>query len=299
MTERPLHCLQPNKTSAATDLRLIGVHGSPPRLQRNEVLVKARRGESTLGFGVHHLRTSAAGIMAAATGHDWLFIDAELATFSVSEIAQMSIAAMLAGIPPIVRVRPDDLGSAARALDNGACGVVVAHVESAAQARKIVNTLRFAPLGERSWGGANPRLGFAQGVGPDCGPMLDAETAVFAMVESAMAVEAAAEIAAVDGIDGLFIGAQDLSLSLGVPTAYSSIAFLTAVDKTLAACHSTGKVSGIGGVYDATRLALLKPARFGLILTGNDHAYVRSGAAQRSDAIRKAITYVEEQEGTL
>jgi len=70
----------------------------------NNAKRKLREGGVALGFGVHHLRTAAAPTLAAATGHDWLFLDNEHGAFSVSEIAQLCIASLPIGVTPLVRV---------------------------------------------------------------------------------------------------------------------------------------------------------------------------------------------------
>ena len=65
---------------------------------------RLKAGKMALGFGVHHLRTIAAPVLAAATGHDWMFIDAEHGAFTVQETTQLCIAALPTGVTPIVRV---------------------------------------------------------------------------------------------------------------------------------------------------------------------------------------------------
>ena len=73
-------------------------------LVENATMKKLRAGGIALGFGVHHLRTAAAGMIAGAAGHDWLFIDMEHGAFSQDDVAQICIAAIPTGVTPIVRV---------------------------------------------------------------------------------------------------------------------------------------------------------------------------------------------------
>src|SRR3982075_3113719 len=122
-------------------------------LVENATMKKLRAGGIALGFGVHHLRTAAAGMIAAAAGHDWLFIDMEHGAFSQDDVAQICIAAIPTGITPIVRICADALDEGTRALDNGAAGIVVPHVDTVDQARRIASAFRYPPLGSRSWGG--------------------------------------------------------------------------------------------------------------------------------------------------
>ncbi|HUC46801.1 MAG TPA: aldolase/citrate lyase family protein, partial [Hyphomicrobiaceae bacterium] len=104
----------------------------------DNALKKLRAGELMLGLGVHHLRGSAVPMLAKAAGYDWLFIDAEHGTISIQEISQISIAALPSGVAPIVRVCAGALDEGTRALDNGALGVVVPHVDTVEQALALV-----------------------------------------------------------------------------------------------------------------------------------------------------------------
>ena len=117
----------------------------------NTTLALLRGGRLALGFGVHHLRTVATPMLARAAGYDWLFLDAEHGAFSTQELSQLSIASLPVGVTPIVRVCADALDEGTRALDNGAMGIVVPHVDTAAQAKAVAdrfrNTSKFEPDG--------------------------------------------------------------------------------------------------------------------------------------------------------
>src|SRR5262249_35004576 len=112
----------------------------------SEALQKIRGGALTLGLGVHYLRGSAVPLLAKAAGYDWLFIDAEHGTISAHDIAQISVAALSTGVAPIVRVCAGALDEGTRALDNGALGLVVPHVDTVEQARRLVDAFRFHPM---------------------------------------------------------------------------------------------------------------------------------------------------------
>src|SRR3981189_910665 len=116
----------------------------------SDVLKKIRGGELTLGLGVHHLRGSAVPMVAKAAGYDWLFIDSEHGAISTQEIAQISLAALPVGVAPIVRICSGALGGGTRALDNGALGIVVPHVDTVEQARALIDVFRYHPMGHRS-----------------------------------------------------------------------------------------------------------------------------------------------------
>src|SRR6202140_3750020 len=155
---------------------------------------KFRSNELTLGFGVHHLRTSATAMIASATDHDWLFIDMEHGAFSVHEATQLCLAALATGITPIVRVAADALDEGTRALDNGALGVVIPHVDNVAQAKKLARAFRYPPLGSRSWGGPPAAFGFKAPGSAEAQSALNDEILVVAMIESAEGVSSARDI---------------------------------------------------------------------------------------------------------
>ncbi len=106
-------------------------------LVQNATKRKLRDGQMVLGFGLHHLRSIAAPLLAAAGRHDFLFIDMEHGAFTVQEATQLAIAALPTGITPLARVCAGALDEATRLLDNGALGIVVPHVDTASQASAI------------------------------------------------------------------------------------------------------------------------------------------------------------------
>ncbi len=243
-------------------------------------------GEVSVGFGVHHLRGSAVGMIAAATGYDWLFIDMEHGAMSVQEATQIALAALGQGITPIVRCCKDALFEGTRALDNGAMGVVVPHVDTAEEARAVAAAFRFPPLGTRSWGGPPFAYGFQPPPVAEAQAELNREILVACMIETPEAVENAGAIAAVPGVDLLLIGTSDLTASMGIAGQIGHPDVQAAYGKVAAACASAGKVLGMGGVYDETWAAayIRLGARF--VLAGSDHTMLMAAAGGRSSFLR-------------
>ena len=122
-------------------------------LLASDTLQKIRNGQLALGLGVHHLRGTAVPLLAKAAGFDFLFIDAEHGAISTPEISQIAVAALGLGVVPIVRICAGALDEGTRALDNGALGLVVPHVDTAEAARRLIDAFRFPPMGHRSTGG--------------------------------------------------------------------------------------------------------------------------------------------------
>lgn len=252
----------------------------------NRTLRKLAAGELALGFSLHHLRTAAAPQLAAAAGFDWLFIDTEHGAFSVQEATQICLAALPSGITPIVRVCAGALDEATRALDNGAMGIVVPHVNTRAEAERVASAFRFPPLGHRSWGGPPAIYGFQPPPPAEAQAAINGEILVSAMIETPEAVANARAIAAVPGIDALLIGTSDLSAELGVPGQAGHEKVQAAYEEVGAACRAAGKILGMGGIYDERWAAhyIGRGARF--VLGGGDHGFILAAATARSRFLR-------------
>src|SRR6201982_2459486 len=127
-----------------------------PVTVRNVVRERLEQGQLSLGVGIRLTRSVEIAKAMAVAGFDWLFLDMEHGTMSLDACAQISAAALDAGIAPIARVPNGQYSIATRALDNGALGIVMPHVDTAAEAREIVQKLKYPPIGHRSMGGIGP-----------------------------------------------------------------------------------------------------------------------------------------------
>jgi 2-keto-3-deoxy-L-rhamnonate aldolase RhmA len=253
---------------------------------QNTALRKMRAGEVALGFGVHHLRTAAVPMLAAATGHDWIFIDTEHGAFSVQEATQLCIAALPLGVTPIVRVCADAIDEGTRALDNGALGIVVPHVDTAKQARRIAEAFHYPPDGHRSWGGPPAVFGYQPPATAEAQAAINREILVVAMIESPEAVANADDIASAEGIDVLLIGTSDLTAELGISGQIGHARVVEAYQRVGDACRKRGKFLGLGGVYDQENAARYIKMGAQFVLSGADHSYIVAGANARSAFLR-------------
>src|SRR5262249_38639885 len=181
-----------------------------------DVLRKIRGGGVGLGLGGHHFRGAALAMLAKAAGDEWLFLDSEHGTISTQGISQICPAARPGGLAPPLPGCSAALGEGTRALDNGALGVVVPHVDTPEQARGLVAAFRFHPIGHRSTGGPPAQFGYRPPPPREAQKILNAEIVLIAMIETPQAVENAEQIAGIEGIDALLIGTNDLSLEMGI-----------------------------------------------------------------------------------
>jgi 2-keto-3-deoxy-L-rhamnonate aldolase RhmA len=225
-------------------------------------------------------------MLAKAAGFDWLFIDAEHGFISTPEIAQICLAALPQGVVPIVRICSGELAEGTRALDNGALGLVIPHVDAPEQARALVDAFRFAPMGHRSTGGTNAQFGYRPPVSAEAQKILNAEILIIPMIETPLAVENAEAIAAIPGIDALLIGTNDLSLEMGISGQIGHARIKAAYATVAAACKRHGKVLGMGGVYDQELATEYIGVGARFILGANDHALLLNAATQRVQFLR-------------
>ncbi len=248
---------------------------------------RMRAGETLLGLGVRLARTGEIALVARAAGFDWLFVDMEHNALSIDTAAQICLAAQAAGLPALVRLPGDDPSTASRLLDGGATGIVVPHVDGPDQIAPVIARCRFPPRGRRSIGGPVPQLGYAALPAAEHMARADERTLVVAMIESPAAVEAAAAIAALPGVDALLFGSNDLALEMGIPGRLDDPRLEAAYRSVIEAAGAHGKPVGLGGVYTADLLARYLPMGFRFALLGSDLALVLGGGRERVATARR------------
>src|SRR5437764_15228476 len=189
---------------------------------RNVARDKLEQGQLALGVGIRMTRSIEIAKAMAVAGFDWLFLDMEHGVMSLEACAQIATAALDAGIAPIARVPNGEYSIATRALDNGALGIVVPHVDTATEAREVVNRLKYPPVGHRSMGGIGPHYELRSIPTGEAAQALNAANLTVVMLETSTAIDNADEIAAVPGIDVLFIGSNDICAEMGIPYVYGN-----------------------------------------------------------------------------
>lgn len=248
---------------------------------QNATRRRLQAGSVAASFNVSRLRTVEVAQLAGACGFHWLFIDMEHSTADLDLASQLCIAALPTGVTPIVRVPEGDIHLAARILDGGAQGVVFPHVDTAEEAERLVRACRYPPKGTRSFTFPGPLLGYQPMKAAEAMEVLDRETLIIPMIETPTAVENAAAIAAVDGVDILLIGGQDLCSTMGIPGQTNHPQFIDAVGKVVDAARAAGKWPGLGGVYDEALLSGFVERGVRFFLGGADIAFLMSGARAR------------------
>lgn len=178
----------------------------------------------------------------AAAGVDFALFDQEHTGWDAGTLRRALGAGRGTGVYPIARVVRADYPLIAGALDAGARGVMAPMVESAEDARRLVESARYPPLGRRGFGVVMSD-DLADGAGA-LAERLNRESLVIAQIESPAGIERAEEIVAVPGVDVVWVGQFDLSLGLGVPGRFDHPAYLEAIERLLAVCRAQGTPVG-------------------------------------------------------
>jgi 4-hydroxy-2-oxoheptanedioate aldolase len=227
----------------------------------------------------------------SASAFDFVWIDLEHGALGPAEVQPLAIAARAGGAASLVRLRDAGDEALGAALDAGVDGIVVPHVNGAAQAALAVERLRYPPHGSRGVA-ARRASGYGEAGRSPLRP------ACMVQVETAAAVDGAQAIAAVDGVDALVVGCADLARDLGGDAELSSERFRDAVTEVQRAADAARIASGIAGPDDPALLAQLAAGRSSvLVLAADVRIYARALEAGAGQLRRElALRAPEEKE---
>lgn len=225
----------------------------------------------------------------ARSGFDGVILDMQHGLLDTGSVARSIDAVALAGKPTIVRVALGDDATAARALDMGAEAIIAPMINSVEDAQRLAAATKYPPVGERSWGPV--RAMTLQGVGEPSHYLGSGNRTclTFAMIETVRALDALDAILAVEGIDGVFVGPMDFSVSLSAGRRIGLDD--PAIEAPLRhIAERTGAAGKIAGIYAPTGEWARTFRGFGyrLIAIASDQAYLASGAAEALKVARGA-----------
>lgn len=254
---------------------------------RNPALDRMRAGEVALGMTVRLCRSGDVAKVARTSGHDFLFIDLQHGVLSLDAAADMCLIASGCGVAPLVRVTGYDNPEAARLLDCGAMGIIVPDVNTAEDARKAVATCKFPPIGRRSVFASYPQFDFAAVPVAEATRAMNETQLLVCMVESPEGVSNLESIAAVEGVDVIHMGCNDLLYSMGLPGQFGHPDAVAAIDRLIGACAKHDKFAGVGGDRDPGRQTeyIRKGVRF--MTTQSDLAMLMAEATRRTTILRE------------
>lgn len=197
-----------------------------------------------LGCFIVEFATPGMGHIMRAAGSDFCLFDMEHSGFGFETVKSFLRYTEAAGLPTIVRVPSKQYHHIARACDMGAEGIMLPMVNNAAEARGILDCMKYYPEGGRGVALGVAHDNYAPGPVPEKLSGANQRTTLFCQIETADGVKNADEIAAMPGVDCLWVGHFDLSSSLGIPGEFDNPKFLAAIDTVAAATRKHGKALG-------------------------------------------------------
>lgn len=222
--------------------------------------------------------------IAASTGFDWVLIDLEHGSGSFSDLRSQLLAAAPGQAAPIVRIPSVDADIVKFVMDSGAAGIMFPYVSSAADAARAVDFMKYPPDGNRGVAGIIRATDFGRNWAKYFAEA-NSRSLVIVQIETPEAVDAADEIAAVPGVDVLFVGPLDLSVNLGAPNNFTTPRFNECLSRVAAACRRHDKTAGI-----LSRPELVRQHRdmgLNFLALGSDTGAIISGMQQSLKAIRE------------
>jgi 2-keto-3-deoxy-L-rhamnonate aldolase RhmA len=246
---------------------------------QNILRSQLHQGKATFGVtvGIGHPEVSYA---LGNIGLDWINFDMQHGVLGVETLTAMIQAMSYSKTVPIVRVPSNDLAIINNALDFGAHGVIVPLVNCREEAEKAVRSSRYTPKGTRSWAQRA-----TQG-DPDYAASANVELMVIPQIETDTALHNLEEIVCTDGIEAVFCGPYDLSMSLGIFRQFDNPKFMKALDSIVSTCRAhdvfPGLLAPVGSVESNLRLG------FKLISLGGDLSMLKEGASKALETARNA-----------
>ncbi len=215
----------------------------------NKNKMKERLLSGQPAFGVSVMIPSPQSVeMIGRLGFDWVLLDCEHGTIALETLELMIIAAEASGLTPIVRPENKESDVILRVMDRGAMGVQVPHINTAADAQRVVESVKYYPVGNRGLAAGTRPSNYGFGVSmKDYVQEANRETLVCVQLEEVEAIRNIDEIVQVDGVDVFFIGPSDLSQSMGYPGQVDAPKVRQAIDNAFATIVRAGKVPGSTG----------------------------------------------------
>jgi len=212
-------------------------------------------------------------------GLDWVNFDGQHSVLNNSMISEMIQALGSSKTVPIVRVLSNDLGQINKALDMGAQAVIVPLVNTREEAEKAVRSAKYSPPGSRSYGS---RVSLRD---PEYTTTADNELMIIPQVETAVALKNVEEIVTTDGVDAVFCGPYDLSMSLGIFRQFDDPKYQRAIESFISACEAHDVAPGLLAPTGPVQKDIQRG--FKLISLGGDVSFLIKGVGDMLKAAKQ------------
>jgi 2-dehydro-3-deoxyglucarate aldolase/4-hydroxy-2-oxoheptanedioate aldolase len=219
---------------------------------------------------------------------DYVILDMEHSAFGLERIADLIAWFKATDIDTIVRVPENLYHYLAGVLDAGASGVQVANIDTAEHARAIVQSVKYAPMGNRGLGLTAAHSDFRTPKAAEYLPFKNRQTIVVTQIETKEGLENCEEIAAVEGVDALAVGANDMTFSLGIHGQFEHPTFIAAMNRVIAACKRNGKM-GKSHPHHASQIGEFSKMGYQMMMLNSDVSHLRQAVKASVDNIRRHI----------
>ena len=260
---------------------------APALPPRGDLRRRVLAGEPTIG-AFANLGSLAGAELLARAGFDWLIIDLEHGLGTEADLHAQLLAVQGTPTAALVRVPSSERLRVGRALDLGADGLMIPRLETPGEIADTLRWMRYPPVGIRGVALPTRGGGYGEIAHADLAASVNERLLGVFQVESPEAVAAADDLAAIPGVDVLFVGPADLSHAMGIPGRFADPAFVAALDAVAAACRAHSKAAGIL-LADATEVPAYRDRGYGFIGVGSDSGWVRLGARAQAAAAREAL----------
>ncbi len=256
---------------------------------RGQVKNTLTEGGVALGTFVFEFATLGIGRLAASAGAEFVIYDTEHTGWGWETVASVVATTRPSGAEAFVRVPLAQRSYISRALDTGATGLVIPMVEDARQATDVVRWATYPPDGLRGAAFGVAHDDYAEGGSLDYMRQMNSDVMIMTQIETVGGLEAVEDIAAVDGVDVLWVGHFDLTNSMGIPGQFDHPDYLAALDRVSAAAKAHGKAAGFMA-QSPEEAAMLLDRGFRILAYGGDlwlyRAALRAGLDQTRDHAR-------------
>jgi 2-dehydro-3-deoxyglucarate aldolase/4-hydroxy-2-oxoheptanedioate aldolase len=240
------------------------------------------------GHFIVEFATPGIGHILKSAGCDFALFDLEHSGFHFETVKSVLRYFEAAQLPAIVRVPSKEYHHIARAMDMGAEGLMLPMVSTPDEARQIVHAMKYHPAGGRGVALQVAHDRYRPGAVPDKFAAANSRSTLFCQIETAAGVENADEIAAIEGVDALWVGHFDLSVSLGIPGEFDHPDFKRAIERTIAACKKHGKA--LGRLVPTVELGVeLNKAGFDFICYSGDVWVLHNALAEAIARLREGV----------
>jgi len=209
-----------------------------------QIKKKLQNGELVLGTMISEVRNPNVAYMLAQCGFEFVVIDNEHGTYSFETISDIIAAARGADISVIIRIPEITRANILKPLDAGAAGLLVPMVNNAEEAQEIIDHAKYPPMGNRGAALSRPHSLYAKVNASEYLQQTNENTFIAVQAETTTSIENIDEIVSVEGVDCVFIGPFDLSVSLGIPGQINHPDEVQSIEKVIDACKQYNKVAG-------------------------------------------------------